>query len=966
MDYEKDDQEQLVEDNRPITWKDRVSDALTSRPALFTYLTVTCVTIGLLIPMWFLIYYPLDLEMPIYTRGSCMIATKYRFPCLVGEENTTDLTCALAGCCWYDEEGSADQGPAKCFHSMPASYTYKMHNSTVGPNSISADLTAYSFADTEARRAVRTPYNNSALPHVTASVTIAEPERVLLEMGPPPAVALTANSDSHPVSVNGSVLTIASNTGPEWDFFAVVSRTSTGQALVDTRLGATIVSDQYTEFTVVPASTAVYGLGQAFHSTLRRTFDWPPRTAMFGRSRLFSEGSHPFYMCIEPSGDVHGVYLETSAPVEVQLMPGPSITFRVLDSRVKLHVLAGPTPADVTDQYTQLVGRPRLPPLWALGFHLCREGDVGSFDTVMEQMVASRIPFESDCVDATALLPLGFEASEEFLNGSQKLHGMNRHVMAAVAPHLPLYRDPVGEENTAYPPYEDADVQGLLLRNDNNTDNVYGELYDLSRNRTWNVSYVDYSNPATVGWAKPLYQGLITNNSIDGFFLMRNTPTNDGEDMCNDSLPFVPNLGDSKTLSNGTVCMLSKQASGDHLTSHNRYGQEQTRTVREATKDTFPSLMLTSTSTSPGSGLQGGHFATGMTADWTSLSLALVETLELGLYGIPQSGYPICGSRNSTSIPTDDTERLETLCLLWYQLLPYLPLAVSHYEAGHLPRNPTQMSSSFKLSVLAQVSQRYVFIPYHYTLLVEASQTGVPPLRPLWYEFAQDNATWDIDQQLLLGPALMIAPALTEGQQIVELYLPGSCWYEYFQGFRPKDDIGPGWVKLPVPAQQTLIYQRAGSVIFNQQASETLSQQRVDGIYSATVALTCEEGYQASGTLYLPGDDAAIGPGSVTVTVRDNSTVEIVSGLSRPFCDFYYNHNYTSVLKQVQIFGITESVTNVTLALTPAGGAPLPPTVLTDPIHQTLEPPALIVQDVNLDWCRFERAEITWTVAELV
>ena len=46
--------------------------------------------------------------------------------------------------------------------------------------------------------------------------------------------------------------------------------------------------------------------------------------------------------------------------------------FQVIGGVIDLYILSGPTPANVMNQYVQLVGAPAMPPFWALGFHNCR------------------------------------------------------------------------------------------------------------------------------------------------------------------------------------------------------------------------------------------------------------------------------------------------------------------------------------------------------------------------------------------------------------------------------------------------------------------------------------------------------------------------------------------------------------------------------------------------------------------
>lgn len=59
-------------------------------------------------------------------------------------------------------------------------------------------------------------------------------------------------------------------------------------------------------------------------------------------------------------------------PLDVILQPTPAVTFRTIGGIFDIYFFLGPTPADVVRQYSEIVGKPFMPPYWSLGFHLCR------------------------------------------------------------------------------------------------------------------------------------------------------------------------------------------------------------------------------------------------------------------------------------------------------------------------------------------------------------------------------------------------------------------------------------------------------------------------------------------------------------------------------------------------------------------------------------------------------------------
>ena len=86
---------------------------------------------------------------------------------------------------------------------------------------------------------------------------------------------------------------------------------------------------------------------------------------------------------------------------DVDLQPLPALTFRTIGGILDFYIFTAPQADDVIQQYTDIIGRPYMPPYWALGFHLCRWGYRN--DTNLKQIIyrnrAIRIPYVSVVMD---------------------------------------------------------------------------------------------------------------------------------------------------------------------------------------------------------------------------------------------------------------------------------------------------------------------------------------------------------------------------------------------------------------------------------------------------------------------------------------------------------------------------------------------------------------------------------------
>ncbi|MDR2079400.1 MAG: hypothetical protein LBP74_06755 [Treponema sp.] len=73
--------------------------------------------------------------------------------------------------------------------------------------------------------------------------------------------------------------------------------------------------------------------------------------------------------------------------------------------------------------------------------------------------------------------------------------------------------------------------------------------------------------------------------------------------------------------------------------------------------------------------------------------------------------------------------------------------------------------------------------PYLIRIMAQAHEWGRPVIRPLFYDFPEDSASWEVEDEYMFGPDLLIAPVMYPGLRERSVSLPRGCsWKEQETG----------------------------------------------------------------------------------------------------------------------------------------------------------------------------------------
>jgi alpha-D-xyloside xylohydrolase len=187
--------------------------------------------------------------------------------------------------------------------------------------------------------------------------------------------------------------------------------------------------------------------------------------------------------------------------------------------------------------------------------------------------------------------------------------------------------------------------------------------------------------------------------------------------------------------------------------------------------------------------------------------------LNMALSGIPWWTTDIGGFYGGDP----DSATFRELMVRWFQFGAFCPLFRLHGWREPAVRHP--VPSGGPNEVWSFGDEAYAIIrdllflrerlkPYIMIQMELAHKRGIPPMRPLFFDF-RDRGCLEVDDQFMFGPDLLVAPVLQEGWRSRPVYLPaGSRWTDAWTGHASD---GGQWVTADAPLERIPLYVRDGA-----------------------------------------------------------------------------------------------------------------------------------------------------------
>jgi alpha-D-xyloside xylohydrolase len=145
----------------------------------------------------------------------------------------------------------------------------------------------------------------------------------------------------------------------------------------------------------------------------------------------------------------------------------------------------------------------------------------------------------------------------------------------------------------------------------------------------------------------------------------------------------------------------------------------------------------------------------------------------------------------------------------WFQYGAFCPLFRIH-GGGSRELFGDQWSDTTKANLLTADVLRYRLMPYIYSMAWKVTSEGYTMMRPLVFDFQNDNQVYDIKDQFMFGPAFLVNPVTAEGDTSRSVYFPEGTWYDFWSG---TSSTGGSDKTVDAPLSQIPLYVRAGSIV---------------------------------------------------------------------------------------------------------------------------------------------------------
>ncbi len=533
-----------------------------------------------------------------------------------------------------------------------------------------------------------------------------------------------------------------------------------GLGYIETHEGQSYIHEQLS----LGVRENVYGLGERFTPFIKNGQTVDIWNEDGGTSSEIAYKNIPFYM----TNKGYGVFVNHPEKVsfEVASEKVSRVQFSVPGQYLEYFVIYGPDPKDILDKYTQLTGRPALPPPWSFGLWLTTSFttsyDEETVNSFIDGMADRDIPlhvFHFDCFWMKEFHWCNFEWDERVFPDPE---GMLRRLKAKGL-KICLWINPYIAQRSKL--FDIGMEKGYLLRRPN------GDIWQWDM---WQagMGLVDFTNPEAYEWYKSHLRRLI-DMGVDTFKtdFGERIPTDvvyyDGSDpeKMHNYYTFLYNLAVfevlEEKLGKGEACLFARSATAG--------GQQ------------FPV-----------------HWGGDCTATYESMAESLRGGLSLGMSGFGFWSHDIGGFEHTATADV-------------YKRWCAFGLLSSHSRLhGSTSYRVPWLFDDEAVDVLRYFTNlKCTLMPYLYSVSSQAAQRGTPVMRSMHLEFPEDPICDYLDLQYMLGDSLLVAPIFNDRGE-ASYYMPHGKWTHFIDN---RTLEGGRWVEEEYDYMSIPLWVRPNSII---------------------------------------------------------------------------------------------------------------------------------------------------------
>ena len=545
-----------------------------------------------------------------------------------------------------------------------------------------------------------------------------------------------------------------------------------------------------------------YGLGEkAAHLDKRRGefTNWNSDTPAYkeGTDPIYTD--MPFYLGLQ-DGAAYGIFFDNSfrSHFDFGANSPEYAVFSAEGGEMNYYFFWGPSMKKILGRYADLTGHLQMPPMWALGNQQSRWSYYP--DTVAEEVVrryrAEDLPLDVlhldiDYMSGYRVFTFDRHGYPDPTAFTEKLRKQGVKVVVIVDPGVKYQPPEPGATDAATNPELAAQDKSYYVFNQGLAKDYFLKRKDgkLWIGAVWpgKAVYTDYTVEAAARWWGDMHRAYL-DHGVAGIWNDMNEPSD-----------FLDQTGKTQM----DVITYDGGANSPYAENRNVFALNEARATYQGLERLRPNERPYVITRAAYAGIQ--RYSTMWTGDntatWEAMALSIPMFETVGLSGEPFTGADVGGFIGRT-----DAE----LMTRWYEIGFLTPFCRNHAQRDSYDHEPWRFGTYHEDIIRKYLKLRYRLLPYLYTALEEAHRTGVPMFRPLLLNYQNDPNTLTIDDQFMVGDALLAAPILRPGLTGRLVYLPEGIWFDYWTG---QQFVGGRTIHVEAPLETLPLFVRGGAII---------------------------------------------------------------------------------------------------------------------------------------------------------